>query len=157
LKTVAEFEIKYCQFLDAAGSLAAGAPPLASDTAELLKMYRVMTLVRAFDTKAINLQRTGKLGTYASCLGHEAAHVGVAAAMHPEDVLVPVYREFGSQIWRGRENVDHPDVLGWRRARLRLHHGPRGLPLVRTHRHANAPRGRHRDGDENPRTKNAAP
>ena len=38
LKTVAEFEIKYCQFLDAAGSLAAGAPPLASDTGELLKI-----------------------------------------------------------------------------------------------------------------------
>jgi pyruvate dehydrogenase E1 component alpha subunit len=64
-------------------------------------MYRFMTLVRTFDTKAINLQRTGKLGTYASCLGHEAAHVGVAAAMHSEDVLVPVYREFGSQLWRG--------------------------------------------------------
>jgi 2-oxoisovalerate dehydrogenase E1 component alpha subunit len=101
LKTVAEFEIKYCQFLDAAGNLAADAPPLASDTGELLKMYRFMTLVRTFDTKAVNLQRTGKLGTYASCLGHEAAHVGVAAAMQTEDVLVPVYREFGSQIWRG--------------------------------------------------------
>jgi 2-oxoisovalerate dehydrogenase E1 component alpha subunit len=101
LKTVAEFEIKYCQFLDAAGNLAAGAPPLASDTGELLKMYRFMTLVRTFDTKAVNLQRTGKLGTYASCLGHEATHVGVAAAMKTEDVLVPVYREFGSQIWRG--------------------------------------------------------
>ena len=32
-------------------------------------MYRLMSLVRTFDTKAINLQRTGKLGTYASCLG----------------------------------------------------------------------------------------
>ena len=101
MKTVAEFSIKYCQFLDAAGSLASDAPPLASDTGELLRMYRFMTLVRTFDTKAVNLQRTGKLGTYASCLGHEAAHVGVAAAMHPDDVLLPVYREFGSQIWRG--------------------------------------------------------
>jgi 2-oxoisovalerate dehydrogenase E1 component alpha subunit len=101
LKTVAEFEIKYCQFLDAAGNLASGAPSLASDTGELIKMYRFMTLVRTFDTKAVNLQRTGKLGTYASCLGHEAAHIGVAAAMQSEDVLVPVYREFGSQIWRG--------------------------------------------------------
>jgi pyruvate dehydrogenase E1 component alpha subunit len=101
LKTVAEFSIKYCQFLDAAGSLASDAPPLAGDTGELLRMYRFMTLVRTFDTKAVNLQRTGKLGTYASCLGHEAAHVGVAAAMHPDDVLLPVYREFGSQIWRG--------------------------------------------------------
>ncbi len=54
-----------------------------------------------FDTKAINLQRTGKLGTYAPCTGHEATHVGVAAAMRAEDVLVPVYREYGTQLWRG--------------------------------------------------------
>jgi pyruvate dehydrogenase E1 component alpha subunit len=101
LKTVAEFEIKYCQFLDAEGNLGPGAPSLAGDSGELLKMYRYMTLVRTFDAKAINLQRTGKLGTYASCLGHEATHVGVAAAMQPDDVLAPVYREFGSQIWRG--------------------------------------------------------
>ena len=46
-------------------------------------MYQLMTLVRTFDTKAINLQRTGKLGTYASCLGHEATHVGAGAALQP--------------------------------------------------------------------------
>jgi 2-oxoisovalerate dehydrogenase E1 component alpha subunit len=101
LKTVAEFEIKYCQFLDAEGNLAAGAPPFATDAQELLRMYRMMTLVRAFDAKAVNLQRTGKLGTYASCLGHEATHVAVGAAMRPEDVLALVYREFGTQLWRG--------------------------------------------------------
>jgi len=49
----------------------------------------------------VNLQRTGQLGTYPSCLGHEAAHVGVGAAMRAEDVLAPVYREFGTQLWRG--------------------------------------------------------
>jgi len=101
LKTVAEFEIKYCQFLDAEGNLAAGAAPFAADASELLRMYRMMTLARAFDAKAVNLQRTGKLGTYASCLGHEATHVGVGAAMQPEDVLALVYREYGTQLWRG--------------------------------------------------------
>jgi 2-oxoisovalerate dehydrogenase E1 component alpha subunit len=101
LKTVAEFEIKYCQFLDAEGNLAAGAPSFAADSSELLRMYRMMTMVRAFDAKAVNLQRTGKLGTYASCLGHEATHIAVGAAMRPEDVLTPVYREYGAQLWRG--------------------------------------------------------
>jgi 2-oxoisovalerate dehydrogenase E1 component alpha subunit len=101
LTTVAEFEIKYHQYLDAEGRLREPAPALARDPAELVKMYRLMTLVRAFDTKAVNLQRTGKLGTYASCLGHEATHVAVGAAMRPEDVLAPVYREFGTQLWRG--------------------------------------------------------
>ena len=76
-------------------------PEFAKDSAEILRMYRAMTLVRVFDAKAVNLQRTGQLGTYPSCLGHEAAHVGVGAAMRPEDVLAPVYREFGTQLWRG--------------------------------------------------------
>lgn len=101
MTTVAEFEIKYYQFLDAEGNLRASAPALARDSAELIKMYRLMTLVRTFDAKAVNLQRTGKLGTYASCLGHEATHIGVGAAMLPEDVLAPVYREYGTQLWRG--------------------------------------------------------
>jgi pyruvate dehydrogenase E1 component alpha subunit len=47
------------------------------------------------------LQRTGQIGTYPSSLGHEATHVAVGAAMRPEDVLAPVYREFGTQLWRG--------------------------------------------------------
>jgi pyruvate dehydrogenase E1 component alpha subunit len=101
LKTVAEFEIQYHQFLDAEGKPVGPLPELANDSAELLKMYRLMTLVRAFDAKCVNLQRTGKLGTYASCLGHEATHVGVGAAMRQDDVLAPVYREYGSQLWRG--------------------------------------------------------
>ncbi|HEY1283256.1 MAG TPA: pyruvate dehydrogenase (acetyl-transferring) E1 component subunit alpha [Steroidobacteraceae bacterium] len=98
---MAEFEIQYHQFLDAEGRSAVPLPDFARDPAELLKMYRLMTLVRTFDTKCINLQRTGKLGTYASCLGHEATHVGVGAAMHPDDVLAVYYREFGAQFWRG--------------------------------------------------------
>ena len=64
-------------------------------------MYRMMVLCRLFDAKAINLQRTGRLGTYAPCTGHEATHVGVGAAMKAEDVLCPVYREYGTQLWRG--------------------------------------------------------
>jgi 2-oxoisovalerate dehydrogenase E1 component alpha subunit len=106
LKTVAEFEIQYHQFLDAEGRSTGTLPEFAKNPVELTEMYRLMTLVRTFDTKAINLQRTGKLGTYASCLGHEATHVGVGASMRPEDVLVPVYREYGSQLWRGVKMAD---------------------------------------------------
>jgi len=107
LKTIAEFQIQYSQFLNAEGKAAGPLPDFARKPDELLKMYRMMTLVRTFDTKAINLQRTGKLGTYASCLGHEATHVGTGAAMQADDVLVPVYREYGAQFWRGvkMENV----------------------------------------------------
>jgi 2-oxoisovalerate dehydrogenase E1 component alpha subunit len=101
MKTVAEFSIQFRQILGPKGELLAPLPQFAKDTGEVLRMYRAMTLVRVFDAKAVNLQRTGQLGTYPSCLGHEAAHVGVGAAMRPEDVLAPVYREFGTQLWRG--------------------------------------------------------
>jgi 2-oxoisovalerate dehydrogenase E1 component alpha subunit len=101
MKTVAEFKIQYRQVLDPRGEPVAPLPQFANDSAEVLKMYRAMTQVRVFDAKAVNLQRTGQIGTYPSCLGHEAAHVGIGAAMRPEDVLAPVYREFGTQLWRG--------------------------------------------------------
>jgi 2-oxoisovalerate dehydrogenase E1 component alpha subunit len=101
MKTVAEFKIHFRQILGPTGQAVAPLPQFAKDPADVLRMYRAMTLVRVFDAKAVNLQRTGQLGTYPSCLGHEAAHVGVGAAMRPEDVLAPVYREFGTQLWRG--------------------------------------------------------
>lgn len=100
--TVATFKIDYYQFLDAEGNLTAPhAPPLARNLAELEKLYRMMVLIRTFDKKAIALQRTGKLGTYASCLGHEAAHLAIGSAMRPEDCFAPMYREYGAQMYRG--------------------------------------------------------
>jgi pyruvate dehydrogenase E1 component alpha subunit len=52
------------------------------------------------------LQRTGRLGTYASSLGQEAVAIGVAAAMADRDVLVPSFREHGAQLWRGVTPVE---------------------------------------------------
>jgi pyruvate dehydrogenase E1 component alpha subunit len=98
---VAEFSIDHRQILDPDGHLVAPLPPFAANIGEVLKLYSAMTRVRVFDTKAVNLQRTGQLGTYPSSLGHEATHVGMGAAMAPLDVLAPVYREFGTQLWRG--------------------------------------------------------
>lgn len=101
MKSIAEFRIPYRQVLDPEGKVVADLPGFARDPEELVRMYRVMTLTRTFDIKAVNLQRTGKLGTYASCLGHEAAHVGIGAAMREEDAFAPMYREYGAQFWRG--------------------------------------------------------
>ena len=60
-----------------------------------------MVLTRAFDLKAVSLQRTGRLGTYAVSLGQEAVSVGIASAMREEDVLLPSYRDNGALLWRG--------------------------------------------------------
>src|ERR687892_1328550 len=98
---VASFEIHYTQYLDASGEAVAELHGFARDPAALIPLYRAMVLTRRFDAKAIALQRTGRLGTYASSLGQEAVTVGLAAAMLPEDVLLPTYREAGAQLWRG--------------------------------------------------------
>ena len=107
-RTVAQFEIAYRACLASDGTLCAELPAFAHDTALLQRLYCAMVRARAFDSKAVNLQRTGKLGTYPSCLGHEATHVGVGAALRAEDVLFTVYREVGAKFWRG---VDMLDVL----------------------------------------------
>lgn len=93
--------IAVARYLDAAGRPCQGAPdPLAAPEA-LIDAYRWMVLTRTFDAKAVALQRTGKLGTYASSLGQEAIGVGVARAMRDDDVLVPSFREHGAQLVRG--------------------------------------------------------
>jgi len=107
-KTVAEYHIDYLQILDPDGNVQGELPAFARYPHELINLYQRMTLTRVFDTKAINLQRTGKLGTYASSLGHEAAHVGMGSAMHEKDVFAPMYREYGAQFCRG---VKMSDVL----------------------------------------------
>ncbi|MGQ0658945.1 MAG: pyruvate dehydrogenase (acetyl-transferring) E1 component subunit alpha [Chromatiales bacterium] len=106
MKTVAKFEIPYTQFLDPEGNLIEPLPSAFSDAQSLLPLYRTMVLTRTFDRKAIALQRTGQLGTYASPLGQEAVGVGVGHAMRPEDVLLPSYRDYAAQFVRGISPVE---------------------------------------------------
>jgi pyruvate dehydrogenase E1 component alpha subunit len=98
---VASFEIVHRQFLGENGEPVAALPPSATEPGFLKALYRAMCLTRAFDAKCVSLQRTGRLGTYATALGQEAVPVGLASAMRDGDVLVPSYREGGAQIWRG--------------------------------------------------------
>jgi 2-oxoisovalerate dehydrogenase E1 component alpha subunit len=107
VRTVAEFQIQYRQILDPNGRLHGDPlPTFAYDNEQLLTMFGAMLRARIFDAKAINLQRTGKLGTYAPCLGQEATHVGVGAALRPEDSVSVVYREIGTMFWRGVRMLD---------------------------------------------------
>ena len=102
MSIAAKFEIEYLQYLDAEGKqVRDDLPEFAKDLDHMVELYKLMLSTRVFDAKSVALQRTGKLGTYASCLGHEAAHVGIGSAMKPEDVLAPSYREYGAQLYRG--------------------------------------------------------
>ena len=102
MSLVATYEIEYLQYLGADGRLLGEElPEFARDRRALVELLKQMLYIRTFDTKAVALQRTGKLGTYASCLGHEAAHIGIGSAMQYDDVFAPSYREYGAQIMRG--------------------------------------------------------
>jgi pyruvate dehydrogenase E1 component alpha subunit len=101
MTTAARFEIEFTRLIDADGKPTAELPAFAHERDRIVEFYRWMVLTRAFDTKAIALQRTGRLGTYASSLGQEAVDVGVALAMQDHDVLLPSFREHGAQLVRG--------------------------------------------------------
>src|SRR5690606_9399479 len=86
MSVVATFEIEYLQYLGADGTLVAELPPEALSATEILPLFKQMLLVRTFDTKAIALQRTGKLGTYAASLDRKStrlnsSHVKISYAV----------------------------------------------------------------------------
>jgi 2-oxoisovalerate dehydrogenase E1 component alpha subunit len=98
---MARFEIRYSRCLHPAGKLVATLSPAACDPGQLIALYRAMVRTRSFDAKAVALQRTGRLGIFASSLGQEAVSVAAASAMREEDVLLPSFRAQRAQLWRG--------------------------------------------------------
>ena len=108
MNVIATFEIPYYQCLNEASTLVNTLPSELKNPQELLKIYRLMVLLRTFDSKAIALQRTGKLGTYPSTRGQEGTFVGIGAALQKSDVFVPYYRDVGTLIQRG---VKLSDIL----------------------------------------------
>ena len=95
-----EFNIETIETLDAGGKLQRPLPEGLDDRDKLVSLYQLMVLTRVFDRAAINLQRTGAMGTYPSCEGQEAIGTGIGFAMRDNDVLVPYYRDVATQIHR---------------------------------------------------------
>ncbi|MEK6940533.1 MAG: pyruvate dehydrogenase (acetyl-transferring) E1 component subunit alpha [Nanoarchaeota archaeon] len=100
IKTLYKFEIKRIEILKENGSADNKLAPKFSKK-QIHELYYYMTLSRAFDNKALNLQRTGRLGTYASLLGQEATNVGSAYALREQDWLFPSFRMHGGMITKG--------------------------------------------------------
>lgn len=98
---VAEFEIPYYQLLTADGTLNGPLPDFANNPTTLITLYQHMVRTRIFDKKAIALQRTGKMGTYAPINGQEAISTAIGHAMQQDDVFVPYYRDYAAQFQRG--------------------------------------------------------
>jgi 2-oxoisovalerate dehydrogenase E1 component subunit alpha len=80
---------------------------LGLDDDRLVWMYRTMVLARAVDRKMWVLNRQGKAPFVISGQGHEAAQVGLAAALRPgHDWVVPYYRDLALCIGVGMSARD---------------------------------------------------
>src|SRR5262249_30205788 len=74
------------------------------DREDLLGIYHNMVLTRGIEERGHILYRQGKIpGSFYTGRGNEAASVGVAAAMGPDDVGTPLHRNMGVHVVRGVE------------------------------------------------------
>lgn len=83
------------QILTPSGDLLSAAP---LDMGTVRRLYRAMVFARTYDRKGTTLQKQGRLATYAPFEGQEAAQVGSAAALRPDDWMVGTYRD-GAAMW----------------------------------------------------------
>jgi pyruvate dehydrogenase E1 component alpha subunit len=65
------------------------------------RLYRAMVAARLYDRKGTALQKQGRLATYAPLEGQEAAQIGSAAALRPDDWMVATYRDAGAMWLHG--------------------------------------------------------
>ena len=98
-KPIATFSVDYLQYINQDNVATQPLPEFATPAA-LQELYYYMSLLRAMDTKAINLQRTGQMSTYPASGGQEAVSVAIGHAMAKDDVLCPYYRDHGAFIQR---------------------------------------------------------
>uniref|UniRef100_A0A7N0TUK6 3-methyl-2-oxobutanoate dehydrogenase (2-methylpropanoyl-transferring) n=1 Tax=Kalanchoe fedtschenkoi TaxID=63787 RepID=A0A7N0TUK6_KALFE len=74
-------------------------PQLSGDLA--VKMYKDMVTIQVMDATFFVAQRQGRISFYLTSDGEEAISVASAAALKPQDVVLPQYREPGILLWRG--------------------------------------------------------
>ncbi len=92
--------VEMLQVIHAEGTYDTALEPSLPES-DLTKLYEAMILLRTFDTRALSLQRQGRIGFYIQCLGQEASQIGSAYAFESQDWLFPSYRDIGVAILRG--------------------------------------------------------
>ncbi len=74
------------------------------DREDLLGIYRNLLVTRGIEERGHILYRQGKIpGSFYTGRGNEAAAVGIATAMGPDDVGTPLHRDMGVHVTRGVE------------------------------------------------------
>lgn len=98
------YEIDYLTVFDEDGNLDEELEPELSEDF-LSEMHRCMLLSRRFDERMLNLQRQGRIGTFAPVKGQEASQIGTVAAIQETDWMSPSFRETAAFMWRGRKQA----------------------------------------------------
>ncbi len=99
-RVIKTFDVKRLEILDESGTADESLmPPI--EEGDIRRIYELMTLSRIFDERALSLQREGRIGTYPSILGQEAAQVGSAFALEKTDWVFPSFRETGMYVTMG--------------------------------------------------------
>jgi pyruvate dehydrogenase E1 component alpha subunit len=86
------------QILTPVGELLAE-PPMGIDLTR--RLFRAMVAARQYDRKATSIQKQGRLATYTPFEGQEAAQIGSAAALRPDDWMVATYRDAAAMWMQG--------------------------------------------------------
>ena len=86
---------------------AVGDTDVGLDPDELRAMLRWMQLARRLDRECIALQRQGELTVYPGFEGQEAAQIGSAMALAPDDFVFPTFRELAAALVRGVDPVQY--------------------------------------------------
>src|SRR5207247_8331939 len=74
------------------------------DREDLLQIYRNMLITRGIEERGHILYKQGKIpGSFYTGRGNEAASIGIATAMGPDDVGTPLHRDMGVHVTRGVE------------------------------------------------------
>ncbi|KAK4370482.1 hypothetical protein RND71_009957 [Anisodus tanguticus] len=76
-----------------------------------LNMYSTMVTLQTMDTIFYEAQRQGRLSFYLTSTGEEAINIASAAALTPDDIVLPQYREPGVLLWRGFTLQEFADQL----------------------------------------------
>lgn len=82
-------------------------PARVLEKADLIRLYTAMLQLRLLDQRMLTLQRQGRIGFYGTATGEEAAVIGSAFALQPEDWIFPALRQGGAALLRGYPLVEY--------------------------------------------------
>ena len=86
---------------------AVGDPDVGLSDEELGELLRTMIRCRRLDRECMALQRQGELTVYPPFEGQEAAQIGSAFALGPDDFVFPSFRELAAAVVRGVDVVEY--------------------------------------------------